>query len=539
MSSLPTALYAIDLETIRKIFDAGLSWKLSRRWSYEVLYQHQSKQGTRPFGAGLLTINASHLPAPVDFSTDRLEMGLNFSGEKSHWRLGFSGSAFNNTLESFTWENPFTPQSGTELLRASLAPDNSFYQFDAAGAWAPTTRLRLSASAAVGRMDQDELLLPYSISPNFGDIPLPRLTTEGRIDVGTVNLGGKLTARLTPRLVFTAHLRRDERDNETPVDLWTPVTTDFVERDPRPNRPYSFERDRASLTLRYRPLSRLRLQAGGEWDNYARTLQSVMETEEGGWFAEASFSPSSFMELRARVEQSHRHGEPYLQVPDYSLPDHPLMRKFNLADRDRDQLRIDIDIYPVPEFMVNLAYRDNRDEYKQSIIGLLESKEKSLSLDVNWTPHESVTVYAFASHDDIDSTQFGAETASSAPWLATSDDDFLTGGLGLTWRLSPRTDFGFDFIIANADGDISTGPDGGPLAFPTLVTELQNIRLRLEHRATEHWGIKLYLENERYDSSDWALDGYAPDSIPAVLTFGADSPDYDVTVVRVQASYRF
>jgi hypothetical protein len=72
-----------------------------------------------------------------------------------------------------------------------------------------------------------------------------------------------------------------------------------------------------------------------------------------------------------------------------------------------------------------------------------------------------------------------------------------------------------------------------------LKTDLRNTRLRLEMHATEQWGIKLYLEHEEYDSSDWALDGLGPDGVPAILTFGADSPDYSVTVVRAQASYRF
>jgi len=539
MSDLSLALQPADLETIRKIFEVGLSWKLDRRWSYEVQYQHQAKEGTRPFGAGLLTINASHLPAPVDFSTDRLETGLNFNGDKSHWRLGFSGSAFKNPLDSFTWENPFTAHTGTELLRASLAPDNSFYQFDMAGAWAPSARLRLSASAAVGRMEQDEPLLPYSINPIFGAVPIPRLTADGKIDVGTTNLAGNLTAQLSRRLVLTARLKRDERDNKTPVDFWTPVTTDFVERDARPNRPYSFERDRASLTLRYRPLSRLRIEAGAEWENYERTLQSVRETEEDGWFAEASFTPATIMEVRVRLAQSLRDGEPYLQVPDYGLPDHPLMRKFNLADRDSDQLRVDVDFYPIPEFMLSIAYRDGRDEYRQSIIGLRESREKSLSLDLSWTPNAAVTAYTFASHDKIDSLQAGAETDLLAPWLASTDDDFMTGGLGFTVRLSPGTDIGFDIVISDADGNINTGLGDTESPFPVLKTELRNTRLRLEHRVTESWGIKFYLENEKYNSSDWALDGYGPDGIPAILTFGADSPDYNVTVVRLQASYRF
>lgn len=539
MESLPGALHSIDLETTRKTVDLGLRWKNGTRWTYEVDYQHQAKDGTRPFGAGVFTINASHLPAPVDFSTDRIEAGLNFNGKRAHWRLGFTGSSFDNAAESVTWENPFTAQPGTEALRASLAPDNSFYQFDMAGAWSPAPRLRLSANAAIGRMEQNDPLLPYSINPEFADRALPRMTADAEIDVANLNLSGKLSARLARGLDFTARVRRDERDNQTPVDLWTPIITDFLEREARPNRPYSFTRDRAEATLRYRPASALRLRAGGQWETYERTLQSIMETREGGWFAEAAYSPGEMIELRARLEQSDRDADPYVPVEDYALPEHPLMRKFNLADRKREHIRIDVDLFPAPDLLVNLAYRRGEDDYEASIIGLRESDNTSLSLDVSWAPSAVITAYAFVSHETFDALQASSPAEGIAPWLAETKDRFLTGGAGLTWTPGRDISVGFDLVHAEADGDILVDGAAGEPPFPTLVTDLFNARARLEYRATERWGVKVYLEHERYDSSDWALDGYAPDSIPAVLTFGADSPDYDVTLVRVQASYRF
>lgn len=539
MGSLATSLRSIDLKTSRELFDAGLKWRLGSRWSYEVDFQHQAKDGIRPLGSGVLTINSSHFPAPVDFSTNRLDMAVNFDGSKSHWRLGFMGSSFDNALDSITWQNPFTAEPGIETLRTALEPDNDAYRFDLTGAWAPNPALRLSGSAAIGRMEQDDPLLPYSINPSFSDLPLPRLTAAGRIDVGTIDLAGKLSARLGRRLDLTARIERDERDNETPVDIWTPVVTDLIEGQPRPNRPYSFERNRASLALRYRPATSLRLQAGAKWEDYERTLQSVAETEEAGWFAEAALSAGSKVELRARLEQFDRDAEPYLPVAHYGLPEHPLMRKYNLADRDRERLRVDLDFFPTAELMLNIAFRRGEDEYDQSIIGLRKSEERSLSIDLSWTPVGSVTAHAYVSRDDFDSEQAGAESELADPWLGTTDDRFLTAGLGLTAKLGRKAELGFDFVVSGADGDIRTDSGAGEPPFPTLQTELRNARLRFEYRATERWGLKVHVEHERYDSTDWALDGIDPDGIPSILSFGADSPDYSVTVIRAQASYRF
>ncbi len=539
MQSLTATLRPVNLMTSRKIYDAGVEWKPASGWSYEVNFQHQEKQGTRPFGAGVFTINASHFPVPVDFSTNRLELAVNHAGKSAHWRLGFSGSEFDNAVKSVTWQNPFTPLPGTDVLRASLEPDNQFYRFDLAGAWAPSPGVRLSGRAAVGRMEQDDALLPYSINPEFSDLPLPRLTADGRVDVGTVDLGGKLTARLARRLDLTVRLDHDERDNKTPVDVWTPVITDFLERDPRPNRPYSFERDQAAVALRYRTSGGLRLRTGIDWEQYERTLQSVAETDEVGWFAEAALSPSEWMKIRARFEHSDRDGEPYVQVPDFSLTEHPLLRKFNLASRDHDLLRLDLDFFPAPEITLNLAYKHSQGDYDESFLGLLESEEQSISIDAGWTPNDAITAYLFASLDDFNATQASAEELSLDRWLATTEDRFFTLGLGITARLNERTELGFDYVHSDADGDIATDTAAGEPPFPTLTTDLDNFRLRIDYRWSDRWGLRFHVEHEKYDSTDWALDGIEPDGIPNILSFGAESPDYGVTVIRVQARYRF
>ena len=44
---------------------------------------------------------------------------------------------------------------------------------------------------------------------------------------------------------------------------------------------------------------------------------------------------------------------------------------------------------------------------------------------------------------------------------------------------------------------------------------------------------------ERYDSENWTLAGVAPDTIPNVLTFGEQAPQYRVHVIAVSVKYKF
>ena len=181
MATLDQSLVDTPLKTMRKTLDAGLTLKFAGRWSYRLDFEQQKKDGTRPFGAGLFLSNTTHFPAPVDFTTKQFEMALEYAGERSRLSIGFAGSSFENGKSTVNWENPFLSGPGTEAFQADLAPDNEYYQFNLTAAFAPTPKLRLSGRAAIGRMKQDDIFLPYSINPFFSDLPLPRESLDGKI----------------------------------------------------------------------------------------------------------------------------------------------------------------------------------------------------------------------------------------------------------------------------------------------------------------------------------------------------------------------
>jgi MtrB/PioB family decaheme-associated outer membrane protein len=539
MSTLDDSLQDAPLKTKRKILAAGLSFEGDSRWSYEVDFKHQEKKGSRPFGGGVFTINSSHFPAPVDFSTNQFNMGLAYSGARSQIRFGFMGSAFDNGSSSVSWENPFTAIPGTELLRASLEPDNDFYQFNLSGAWSPTPKIRFSGQAAAGRMTQDHPFFPYTTNPNFSDLPLPRPSLDGRIDTSTLNLAGKFSARLSRGLDLTARVKLDEKNNKTPVDLFTPVITDLVLKPARPNRPYSFKREKVDLELRYRVQRAVRLNAGLRRENMERTLQSVAETREDTLWGEISFSQWASAQLRLKLASSDRDASPYLQLEDGGPLEHPLMRKFNMADRKRDRIHIELDLSPAESLSVNLAYFTTEDDYENSVIGLQQSEEQSFSVDISWSINPDLSLYGYANREDIDSSVSSAADLGTAFWSATTRDRFITTGLGIQARVSKKITLGFDYVFSDSEGIVHTDSGLGEEPFPALETELRNARAHISYRVNDRWGWKFLAEHESYQSEDWYVDGLGPDGISSILTMGIISPGYAVLVVRMLATWRF
>ncbi len=539
MSSLDQSLADTPLKTSRKTLEAGLTLKFPARWSYRVDFEHQKKDGTRPFGAGLFLSNTSHFPAPVDFTTNQFDMALEFAGKRSSLSLGFTGSEFDNGTSTITWENPFLSAPGTESFRADLAPDNEYYQFNLVGAFAPTPRLRLSGRAAIGRMQQDDPLLPYSINPLYSDWALPRTSLGGKIDTSTLDLAGKLAARLARRLDLTARIKLDERDNKTAVDLWTPVLTDLVPTSERPSRPYSFKREKYELELRWRARNRIRLKGGIRQYNFERSLQNVDETRERSYWGELTLNPWAVAQLRLKLETSERNASPYLQLEDGGPVENPLMRKFHLAERDRDRAIIELDLSPMERMGINLSYFMAEDEYSASVVGLQESKEQSLSLDLNYAINSKLSLYAYYNQEEIDSEMSSISDFTGLAWNATTDDSTTTVGIGFNGRINEKVSFGFDWVSSDATGKVLTETGQGEDPFPPLRSDLRNARLHVSYELNEQWGMKAYAEHEKYDSTDWAVDGLGPDGLLQVLTLGAVSPDYSVTVLRIQASYKF
>lgn len=536
MTTLQASLAAAELKTKREILDAGGTVKFGGNWSYSLDYQRQDKKGTRSLGGGLF--NSTLLPAPVNYSTDIIDTALSWSGKRGQFQARYLISNFENKNSSLTWRNPFSSRPENYYLQSALEPGNDFYQLSVAGAFAFTPRIRLSGQASWGKLSQNDPFLPYSTNPDYSDLPLPRTSLNGKLDTSTYNITGKLLARLNNRLSFTARGKFDERENNTPVELYTPIKLDIFPGDARYNRPYSYKREQYSADLRFRAHSSIRLSGGLGQNNIDRTLQAVETSEETNFWGEVKVNPTYRSQFRVKLESADREVSDYLQPDDGGPTDHPLMRKFNQADRERDRLLVELDLMPLDAFGINLSYYKAEADYTDSQLGLQDSVEDSYTINLNYAVGNKFNIYAFLTREDIDAELLNAASVSAVPWTALTSDEISTEGLGMSAHFTDTMSMGLDLISSEARGDISVQTDDEE-PFAPLRTKLRNAKIHFDHEVSENWGYKLYAEYENYRGQDWAIDGLGVDGIGSVLTMGEQSPNYKVWYFRIQASYRF
>jgi hypothetical protein len=283
-----------------------------------------------------------------------------------------------------------------------------------------------------------------------------------------------------------------------------------------------------------------KLSAGWDREEWDRDFQETESSTEDRAWARLRVRPVPWLTLDARYGGAHRDADPYVSTTLTGAPQNPLLRKFNLANRERDfwdlgaQLSLPGDV----TLAVDGFHRD--DDYPDSAIGLTESSDVGGTLDLSWSISEKIAAFAFYAQQEITSKQSGSQSFGAPDWQAESRDRIESGSIGV--RLDPlgnRWSVEFDYFLMDSKGEIDMLTGLAASAFPPLRIRSHGPRLRAVYRATPALEIIGNLQYEHFDADDWALDGVEPDTLPSILSSGADAYDYDVNLIGLSFRYNF
>ncbi|NBD95148.1 MAG: MtrB/PioB family decaheme-associated outer membrane protein [Gammaproteobacteria bacterium] len=585
-------LEPVEIRSRRKRLELGYWQSFRDRWRVSVEASEERRDGNRLIGAifgytggnprGML------LPAVVDDTTQRIESRLTYADPVGHqYGVAWSGSFYRNDRRAIEFENAFqrhpqwAPSTGYPdgVGRIADYPDNSAQQVRAFGSWRLGERTRLGADLAYGLMRQDDLLLPYTANDALqieAPLPVSRLDAEMRTTVANL----RLVSRPFDRLDLVVDYRYDDRDNRTPSLRWLIVGADSQDQrgvdETRLNLPYSLLRQTLDIDGRWRLAGRQRLSAGlafrrEDRDNFAEVARLDEWGGELGWRGRLG----SGVRWRIELEQSFRRFDEYVgrapfragRLPGAVEPEdfenHPELRKYNVADRDRSGLGFRLDFQPTARLSLGLGGRYRRDDYDDERFGLELAEVRVLNADFGWQPTRGLTISGLLSRDRYEAEQSGRDWPGFAPdlafdpsrnWSAGHDDRVDTASLSLAWRDAPpgrrllgamglagSLDLGADFVHVRARGDIDVRAAEGltvePL--PETISRRRSLAAWAGYSMPSGWRFRLRIEHERFDSRDFAFDGVAIDSVANLLLLGRPAPDYSVTAVLATIGYRY
>lgn len=539
MSALATGLAGVDIGSKRETLSFASDYVVSRQVDLAIDYSRQQRSGVTLQGAAFGT-TATQLPLELDSITEQLDLALRYRTEHGHIALAYYGSYFDDTEHGLAWSNPFTPWvAGADTGQLAAPPDNTYHQLRLSGSYRLPMKTLVSLSGSAGRMRQDEAFLPVTVNSQIQAVATARPSLDG--EVSTTNLQVTATSQPLARTRVKAAYRYDDRDDETSQGTWNIVESDSFLAGSAVNVPYDFTRERLALSGEYRLLQSLRVSAGYDRAQVDRNQEVARQVDHTGW-GQVQWQPMSFLDVTARAGGSNRDIGTYGITAGVAGGQNPLLRKYHLADRDRQFGELSAAVaLPQAPVSFGVTFMAANDNYRRSVLGLLDSRERRLAFDASWSAEEHTTFFLRSGYEQMDSMQAGSESFSSPDWWARNEDRFRTAGGGVQWRgAGDRIDLTMDYTYAQGRGRIFIDRLAqSPERLPDLKTRLSSVRADVLYHWNKRLDLGLGLRYESFRTKDWALAGVEPVTVPTLLSMGADPYSYDVSVVALSFRYFF
>lgn len=602
-----------NINVTRETGRIGFRWTPSAAWDIRLDYSNEDRRGAMPFGTAINGFNTLELPAPVSYSTQNFSASAQYVGTlapERHWSLslGYNGSIFNNDFASFTFDNPFrlsTPLAANTANegRNSLPPSNESHRYTLTGAIDLPFSSRYVGTVSYSLMRQNEQFLPFTINPTIlssGGVPmtnlslLPAQSLNGEIEEMLID--NLLTLRFGPHLTGTARLRHLDVQNNTPLLFFPEYVRADGQRqnDDRRNYRPAYARTTSSLDLNWRPSTAWSFGFSGGWERYDRDNRDADVTDEytGRVFMDASPDSLPWLRLRASVLQAQRRYENYDALANVGIIGYPpagagflqnpLLRKFDMADRDRTRVdgsaefTFDNGLVITP----NMSWR--RDEYGDNLanggeLGLKQESYWNAGIEVAYPLTDSITLIASYLREEYDrdivNRQRGGagSTAIACPAANTTGSPDCNWGSAIAdgvdtvfangqFILSSNLELNLDATYSRTTNATDTFALGPALVtsvpqYPDVTNTYQRIEAALKYNVGQEltqrlgWGGDLTTElgyaYERNEMTNWATANMAPYMI--ALDAGANrslfldalNPNYEAHIITVSLGFKW
>jgi MtrB/PioB family decaheme-associated outer membrane protein len=536
MTAFASTASPVSIEWDWDVYGFGADYKPATNWDVRADYTHTEKEGQRR-SSGSFGFSAAEFARPVDYTSDDLELEVAYGADWWQTSLSYYGSVFSNDDESLTWDNAYTSGVGTDEGEMALAPDNESHQVSLAGSMILPLRTTLNGQLGFGHMTQNEDLLPYTTNPGLGAGALPTDSANAEVDTWNMNL--RAVTSPWRKVTLEGEFRYKDFNNKTPINQYTYINSDVGPGGTVSNTAYDYESRDISVRGEYRMTSALKFNAGFDNERVVRNKQDRTRTTNDRLWAGLRSRIGSSINLSAEAFIEDRGGSDYEVRVNPESQQNPLMRKYNMADRERYGFKANTSTFMAGGTSINFEFEYSDDDYDKSDIGLTESDYLRFGTDLSAPIGEASSIYASFYEEHIETDQANSQSFSTADWRATTDDRFQTATAGVIWPdIIGRIDATFEYAWSQSVGEVNSNTSGLPDSFPDLRTKRQTVRAGLNYPYSKSLSFGFNYLFESLDSDDWSLDNVEPDTMNNLLALGADPWNYNASVFYLSVRYQ-
>lgn len=544
----------VSLGTSRESVGLGLYKNLAPGLDFNLSFKNEEKNGTRAWGRGGPNQFPEFAVEPIDSTIKQIEGTLSYTTKTLQLSGGYYGSWYENNNKMVTMSTLGVVPTGVgtnnpSTTYLSLPLDNQAHQLFLNGGYtfSPTTRATLKMSYTHATQNEH---LPTTDIPGLSLAGAPS-NLNGEVNTTLVQLG--LTSRPLKDLSIVANLRYHDVKDETPVARFVQSNPACAASQCVDNTPFSYKTISGKLEGTYRLGDGYRVVAGVEERRQHRVVpvsnangtgalaggdtQRVVpmraDVDETTWRLELRRSLSDTLNGSLAYLYSQRTGSSYVTVagPGNSIANgipapgpSNMINPLNIADRDRNKLRLALDWSPIESLAFQFNVEQARDKYEHSSdrpYGLDEGTNQLYTFDVSYTVSEKWKINAWFSHDRSQATQINsrANNGGGAATAVLRKDYELTDtgnsiGLGVRGEPTARIKLGGDLQwsrnVSRYDQDLVSLSAGGvvPPNYTAGLADIQNKLLRLSMFSTyslaKNSDLRLDLIHERWETNDWS-----------------------------------
>jgi MtrB/PioB family decaheme-associated outer membrane protein len=533
-------LQAFEIQHGRDIYRIGLNALVNKEWDFKINYREDRRDGTRLTGVATTFIagrgQAMIVPYQIDDKTQQIEAVLAYTAKDAQFQIGYHYSRFENALDKFDVQNPFSSAAGNLNQRLSLAPDNDYHQINATGAYRFSKTTRLNATYSYGIARQNQAFLPYSVNGTTAATSttagLPRSSLDGKV-INTL-FDVALTSKPLDKMNLKVGFQYRDSDNRTPIAQYAYVSRDLNSAAVcapgaatgsciRSNAPVSTTEKRLVVDGDYEIAPKTLLRASLDHSDKKYTLADRTDTQTDKLTIELRKPVADDLLGSLGYIYTQRRGSSYdknvyfrntYTDPAFQgatgLTNNPSMRQFMWADFDENRIRASgswainetLNLQGVAETYKQKMRGPNCGQFANPLeqvaitggamssstcLGRDTADGGSLSVDLQYQPEENLTTFAFANISQTGVKQIGrtwsATNASGGfdtkNWYGDILNRDHTLGFGLKWQPEEKWDMGGTYVVNHSVGksginQAASGAPGPVVAASTPVPDTWN-----------------------------------------------------------------
>lgn len=488
------------MQARRDVASARVNRRLSEVTSLDLSFSTTKKSGNQPYGASYAFSNGNELPMAIDNRTNDVTAAFEWAEPSTGmFRLGWTGSWFDNQFQSLTWDNPlratdfsngklppsgpFDPSgysngNGPAKGRLALPPSNSLNSISAVGLYKMPGRTTLNGHLSLTSMRQDEALIPWTTNSVINSATvwaafphlqqLPRQSAEAEVRGVNAMLG--FVTRPSSSFSFDMRYRFNDHENRTPhFDAVEYVRFDAVpEETGGESEQFNIRVNTIETGASFTPRGNTSFRLGYILDDYKREGRSFSDMTDYTFRLSVDTYGSDFLTVRGIYEDSRRVGNGFSEMALEEGGAQPGLRFYDEADRTRNRGTVIMQLMPSEKWDVGLTLATTKDEYKGEgfEFGLLDSKNTSYNLSVDFYPMDKVTLGVTYGSDKFTALQKSrnANPPSGVPgayeswedpsrdWYLDTDETVTNAGFYLdVTEVLPKTNFKLSYDFSDSD----------------------------------------------------------------------------------------